>query len=412
MMDWEKKQLRDVCEIGDGNYSSKYPKANDFIASGIPFITAKNLKYGTVVSKHIRYISEDQHSTLTKGHVKEGDLVIVVRGSSTGNCSLVPHEYKNSNLNSQLAYLRTENNILDSKFLYYIFSSPCIQKVVYETISGSAQPQLPNNKLLGIEISFPPINEQKRIVAKLDKCFEAIDKARANVKKNLQNAKDLFQSQLNQIFSQKGEGWASRKLGDELLLKIIDGDRGKNYPKKIDFLNEGYCVFMNTGNVRPDGFNFKSVVFITRERDNLLRKGKLNRNDVVLTTRGTIGNIGLYSSSIPFEHIRINSGMLIFRTNRQEILSEYLFEVFRSSFMKEQIKAKTSGAAQPQLPIKTLVNFIIHVPIDLEIQKKCVSKIKEIESQTQSLESNYKRELDALDELKKSILQKAFNGEL
>ncbi|MCH8068730.1 MAG: restriction endonuclease subunit S [Candidatus Marinimicrobia bacterium] len=273
-------------------------------------------------------------------------------------------------------------------------------------------PALTFGHLKKVDIKYPPLAEQERIVAKLDQCFDAIDNAKANVERNLQNAKELFQSKLNQIFSEKGDGWVERKLGDEKLLKIIDGDRGKNYPKKVDFLNEGFCVFSNTGNVRPDGFNFDKVVFITEERDNLLRKGKLKRNDVVMTTRGTIGNLGLYNSNVPYDHIRINSGMLIFRPNKNEILPEYLFSVLRSSIMKEQIKLKTTGAAQPQLPIMTLVSFIIPVPVGLDIQMRCVKQINKLSTQTKTLESNYQQELDVLDELKKSILQKAFNGEL
>ena len=107
-------------------------------------------------------------------------------------------------------------------------------------------------------------------------------------------------------------------------------------------------------------------MFITEEKDNLLRKGKLKRRDVILTTRGTIGNIAIYDDNVKFDHIRVNSGMLIFRPNENIITSEYLFEVLRSSSMKSQIEKFTSGAAQPQLPIKTLVSFTFPVPTSLE----------------------------------------------
>ncbi|MBW4452043.1 MAG: hypothetical protein KME55_04805 [Nostoc indistinguendum CM1-VF10] len=105
------------------------------------------------------------------------------------------------------------------------------------------------------------------------------------------------------------EGWIEKKLGDTELLKIVDGDRGKNYPKQSDFLVEGHCLFLNTKNVRPDGFNFDITMFIDKEKDNALRKGKLTRRDVVLTTRGTIGNVAIYDDSVEFNHIRINFGM-------------------------------------------------------------------------------------------------------
>jgi len=169
---------------------------------------------------------------------------------------------------------------------------------------------------------------------------------------------------------------------------------------------------MNTGNVRPDGFDFTNVMFITEERDNILRKGKLKRDDVVLTTRGTIGNIGWYNAQVPFDHIRINSGMLIFRVNQQKILPEYLFTIFRSGVMTKQIKEKTSGAAQPQLPIKTLVTFRIPVNSNLEKQKEMVKHISEMDIQQQKLITSYEAKLKNLEELKKSLLQKAFRGQL
>ncbi len=83
----------------------------------------------------------------------------------------------------------------------------------------------------------------------------------------------------------------------EVPFEIIDGDRGVNYPKKENFSPEGYCLFLNTKNVRPDGFVFDEMNFITKEKDGQLRKGKLQRGDVVLTTRGTVGNTGYYGSS-------------------------------------------------------------------------------------------------------------------
>jgi len=169
---------------------------------------------------------------------------------------------------------------------------------------------------------------------------------------------------------------------------------------------------MNTGNVRPNGFDFSTVMFITEERDSLLRKGKLQRNDVVMTTRGTIGNLGWFNDAVKHENIRINSGMLIFRVNKQRILPEYLFTVLRSPVVTKQIAEMTSGAAQPQLPIKTLVHFDIPFHPDLVKQRNMIGKIQELESMTDDLVQIGAKKLRKLDEFKKSILQKAFAGQL
>ena len=153
-------------------------------------------------------------------------------------------------------------------------------------------------------------------------------------------------------------------------------------------------------------------MFITAEKDEQLRKGKLQRNDVVLTTRGTIGNIGLYSDGVPYDHIRINSGMLIFRTNKHALLPSYLFELLRSDNIKDQIRKQTTGAAQPQLPIKTLINFTIPVPTKLDDQNAIVKKLRAFEPETQRLQSIYLQRRTALEALKKSLLHEAFVGNL
>ena len=122
------------------------------------------------------------------------------------------------------------------------------------------------------------------------------------------------------------------------LADIIDGDRGKNYPKQNEFFSEGYCLFLNAGNVTPTGFSFEENSFITQEKDNLLRKGKLQRGDIVYTTRGTVGNAALYSGTVPFENIRINSGMVILRCNEDVVDKRYLYQILKSEYFRPYLK--------------------------------------------------------------------------
>ncbi len=96
--------------------------------------------------------------------------------------------------------------------------------------------------------------------------------------------------------------------------EIIDGDRGKNYPKQDEFSDSGFCMFLNASNVTRNGFDFSQCQFITEQKDNVLRKGKLEREDVVLTTRGTIGNAVFYNESVPYENLRIISRLKIVPT--------------------------------------------------------------------------------------------------
>ncbi len=168
-----------------------------------------------------------------------------------------------------------------------------------------------------------------------------------------------------------------KKLQD-IEIEIIDGDRGKNYPNGDDFKKEKYCLFLNAKNVTNKGFEFSETMFINKEKDNILRKGKLKRNDIVLTTRGTVGNIAYYSNNITYENIRINSGMVILRCNHDKVLPQYLYYVLKSNYIQEQIKQIKTGSAQPQLPISTLKNMQINI-VNITTQKKIVKILNDID---------------------------------
>jgi type I restriction enzyme S subunit len=153
---------------------------------------------------------------------------------------------------------------------------------------------------------------------------------------------------------------------------IIDGDRGKEYPKHSDFYDSGYCIFLNTGNVRPDGFDFSSCQFISEEKDQRLHKGKLARNDLVMTTRGTIGNVAFYDDNIPYEILRINSGMVIFRADTTRLHPAFLYHFLRSPDFIGQTISMRSGVAQPQFPIRDIKRVELPVP-ELPIQRRISS---------------------------------------
>jgi type I restriction enzyme S subunit len=147
------------------------------------------------------------------------------------------------------------------------------------------------------------------------------------------------------------EGWEVVNIDEALY--IIDGDRGTNYPNGSDFSGNDYCLFLNAKNVSGSSFDFSNCQFISKIKDSELRKGKMQTGDFVLTTRGTVGNIAFYDDSVPFENMRINSGMVILR-NKKVFDLKFLFQLMKSKFIENQISDLTTGSAQPQLPIKDL----------------------------------------------------------
>lgn len=144
-------------------------------------------------------------------------------------------------------------------------------------------------------------------------------------------------------------------------LEIEDGDRGKNYPNKSQLLKEGYCPFLNNKNIAGDKLTFEETDFITKEKDQLLRKGKAYYGDIILTTRGSVGNVALFDETISYEFIRINSGMVIVRNNDLFDL-KFLYQQLKSPYMKTQYRNMSTGSAQPQLPIKDIKKLELLLP--------------------------------------------------
>lgn len=154
--------------------------------------------------------------------------------------------------------------------------------------------------------------------------------------------------------------WKEVRLG-ESDLEIEDGDRGKNYPNKSQLLEEGYCPFINNKNIVGNKLNFEGVDFISKEKDEILGKGKAYPGDIILTTRGSVGNVALFHSNVKFNFLRINSGMVIIRNNSMFDLN-FLYQQFKSSYFKSQINSLVTGSAQPQLPIRDIKKLNLILP--------------------------------------------------
>lgn len=213
-----------------------------------------------------------------------------------------------------------------------------------------------------IQIPLPPLEIQNAIVAEIEQWQKVIDGA----KQVVANYRPTISIQPD---------WEMVKLGDDKFFQIIDGDRGTNYPSKEEFKPDGYCLFLNTSNVRKGVFDFSKCDFITKEKDEILRKGKLEREDVVLTTRGTLGNTAYYSEKIEFENIRINSGMVLLRSNLTKVSPKFLLVFLNSMEFENQVSNFVSGSAQPQLPIRVLSEIKISLP-PIEIQNLIVEQIE------------------------------------
>lgn len=181
----------------------------------------------------------------------------------------------------------------------------------------------------------------------------------------------------------------------------MDGDRGKNYPSKDDFSNDEHTLFLSASNITKEGFSFKSNQYINEERSNALGNGKLKHNDIILTSRGSVGHVAWYNSEVETKvpHARINSGMLILRSNNN-IEASYITQYLKSPIGKRQIDLISFGSAQPQLTKKDVSIYKISLP---ERQEQL--KLGKFFTDLDNTIALHQQKLDQLNKLKTIYLQ-------
>ncbi len=162
-VDWKIRSVRELqLDISDGNYSSKYPRADEFKSIGVPFIRANNIKGLTITDDDMRFISEKKHSEITKGHLKDGDVLITNRGD-IGNLAIVPARHIGSNINAQIVRINTSGSEVSNRYFAYYLQKDEVKKLLDDLSSGSALKQLPVNRLTTLKVIIPSPQEQTAI---------------------------------------------------------------------------------------------------------------------------------------------------------------------------------------------------------------------------------------------------------
>lgn len=285
-----------------------------------------------------------------------------------------------------------DDNVLDENYLMMWFRRPEFDRICWLHTDGSVRGGITWDDICRLELPVPPIDEQREIV----RSYKAITE-RIVIKKQIND--NLANTEQAILVETIGRNQTEPTvLGD--LVDFIDGDRGKNYPTFDEFTSTGYCLFLNASNVTSTGFNFDTCMFITEEKDRLMNKGHLSPYDIVLTSRGTLGNVALYDKHIKYENVRINSGMLIIRPKSKELSPYFIYALLKSSYMKAAIERFKSGSAQPQLPIKDLQKITFEIPQSNSVLSALDQQFLAIE---ESISVNNK-EIDRLKELSGVLL--------
>ena len=329
---------------------------------------------------------------------EEAQLILGCRGS----CGSVHITAPRSWINGNAMVVQPKTDLIAPAYLAYALRGGVDLK---DSITGTAQPQITRASLMPVAISYPEaLSEQQRIVALLDEAFAGLATAKANAERNLQNARAIFESHLQSVFSERGEGWVEKQLRD--FCSFENGDRGSNYPSKKARSATG-IPFINAGHLTDDGIDLARMDYIPRERFDLLSNGKIRAGDILFCLRGSLGK---FASVGDLDEGAIASSLVIVRPD-ETVLNDYLVAYFRSSLCASMINEFKNGTAQPNLSARSLGDFIAPLP-PLPDQKLLVKELDDLREETQRHTRLYERKLAALEELKQSLLHQAFNGEL
>ena len=283
---------------------------------------------------------------------------------------------------------RAKEGKSDENFVYYLTSSDAVVLPAINSMTGASGRQRADKRFIErTKLNVPDLPTQMRIAEILSAYDDLIENNNRRIALLEKAAQELYKEWFvrfrfpgcENVKFENGlpEGWEYIRFGNAI--EIIDGDRGVNYPKQEEFYEEGECLFLNAGNVTKNGFDFSSCAYITKEKDQLLRKGKLQTGDVVLTTRGTVGNVAFLNETMTFSPMRINSGMVILR-NLGVVSPEYIYTALRHESLQKAMMMYASGSAQPQLPIKDMRRIKI-IKADAKTMDKFTKYVADIYKQ-------------------------------
>ncbi len=398
--DWKIKQLGEVCEVFNG--STPLRRKKEYWENGtINWFTISDIrKQGRTITNTEQKITEDGFKS-TSMTLLPKDTVLLCCTASVGEFAITNIELTTNQQFNGLVI--KDKNQLSSKYLFY-FSSTLKDKLL--SVSGKTTIDFVSmTKVKNIQILLPPLPEQQRIVAILDKAFPTIDKAKANAEQNLKNAKELFMSYLQGVFENKSDDWEEKSLKD-VVTDRCSLSYGIVQPGN-DFEN-GLAV------IRPVDLKGKfvkkdKVKLINPQNAEKYKRTMLQGDELLLCVRGDTGVISLITDD--FYGANVTRGIVPISFKDNVISLQFGYYSFISPFLQKQIKDKTYGAALMQINIRDVRQLLIRIP-PIKEQKQIVQQLDQLQVKTKKLEAIYQQKIDDLDELKKSILEKAFNGEL
>ncbi len=370
---WEMKKWGSVLEIKNGRNQSK--------------VTNPDGQYPIYGSGGIMGYANE--------YICNEGTTIIGRKGSINNPIYVSKKFWNVDTAFGLSPL----NALNGMFLYYF----CLGYNFKKHDRGTTLPSLTKADLLNVSMPIPPLPEQKRIVTILDEAFEGIDRAIANTEKNLANSREVFESYLNFKLLAIASGKPTQNLS--CITELIIDCEHKTAPTqetgipsiRTPNIGKGYLIFDNVNRVSEETYELWT------------RRGKPESGDLILAREAPAGNVGVIP---PNTKVCLGQRTVLIRPNKDSVDSQYLAFLLLHPFMQKRLLSKSTGATVQHVNMKDIRDLAISELPPIQVQKTCIEELEQLRLQVNRLEAIYRQKLAALKELKQSILQKAFTGEL
>ncbi|MSR55960.1 MAG: hypothetical protein EXS09_22205 [Gemmataceae bacterium] len=345
---------------------------------------------------------------LHKYQLQSGDIVFARTGATTGKSFLV-YDPPTAVFASYLIRFRLLGHRLLPEFVSLFFQTSRYWKSIKDGSSGSAQGGFNATKLGALSIPIPPLSEQRRIVGILDEAFEGIATAKANAEKNLQNARALFESHPQAVFTQRGDGW-DRAVP---LMSVLAVQPRNGWSPPIEYQTGAGIPVLTLSSVTGfeyDGTRVKMSSAPTRDDAHYW----LQHGELLVTRSNTqqlVGHVAMYDGT-PQKAICCDLIMKM-QVDGKKAHTRFIYFYLRSPEARSYLTSRAQGASSTMKKIGKQVVQNIPIPLpSLTQQKAATEKLDAIREETQRLESLCRRKLAALDELKKSLLHRAFSGTL
>jgi len=395
-------KIADFCKTGAGGTPLKSNKAF-YDGGNVPWLLSGEVgKRNIMATKN--FITQAGLDGSSAKLFPENTVLIAMYGATAGEVGILRCE---AATNQAVCGIYPNDNVLP-EYLYYFFLNH--KELLVAQAVGNAQPNISQQKIKNTEIDLPLIPEQKRIVAILDQAFADIEQARAKTEQNLKNARELFESYLQQVFSQRGEGWVEVPLG-----RVCNFQNGYAFKSK-DTVESSNTQLIRMGNLYQNvlDLNRKSVFYPDNFFDEY-DQFKLNAGDMIISLTGTVGKEDYgYTVEIPAteKNLLLNQRIAkVIDIDSEKIEQRFLLRILRSRVFLDELYSTANGTRQANLSTATMKEIMIAIP-SADKQRQLCSEFDGLEAETMKLTKIYTKKLVDLDELKKSILQKAFSGEL